>query len=48
MTATHQIDVANELTGRCYYQVLTAGPDHWGRYIDEYKVVDGRWRFADG
>jgi hypothetical protein len=49
MTATHQIDVIDQsnATGRCYYQVLTAvGLDHWGRYIDEYKVVDGRWRFA--
>ncbi len=49
MTATHQIDLVDEstATGRCYYQVLTAvGLDHWGRYIDEYKTVDGRWRFA--
>ena len=48
-TATHQIDVVSEsaATGRCYYQVLTAvGLDHWGRYMDDYKVVDGRWRFA--
>ena len=34
-------------TGRSYYQVLTAiGLDHWGRYIDEYRTVDGTWRFA--
>jgi uncharacterized protein (TIGR02246 family) len=49
MTATHQIEVLDEstATGRCYYQVLTAiGLDHWGRYIDEYKIVDGSWRFA--
>ena len=49
MTATHQIDVIDEsrATGYCYYQVLTAiGLDHWGRYIDEYRVVEGRWRFA--
>jgi len=19
---------------------------HWGRYLDEYRVVDGEWRFA--
>jgi hypothetical protein len=49
MTATHQIDLLHPSTakGRCYYLVLTAiGLDHWGRYIDEYKTVDGRWRFA--
>jgi ketosteroid isomerase-like protein len=49
MTATHQIDVIDRThaTGRCYFQVLTAiGLDHWGRYVDEYTVADGRWRFA--
>ena len=49
MTATHQIDVIDETTarGRCYYQVLTAvGLDHWGCYIDDYRSVDGRWRFS--
>ena len=48
-TATHQIDLADRQTarGRCYFQVLTtAGLDHWGRYVDEYRVVDGTWRFA--
>jgi len=48
-TSTLQIDVQNEhaATARCYYQVLLAdGLDHWGRYLDEYRVVDGRWRFA--
>jgi hypothetical protein len=48
-TATHQIDVldAATATGRCYFQVFTAsGLDHWGRYLDGYRVVDGRWRFA--
>jgi hypothetical protein len=48
-TATHQIDLIDEsrATGRSYYQVLTAiGLDHWGRYIDEYRTVDGTWRFA--
>ena len=35
-------------TSRCYYQVLTdRGLDHWGRYIDRYRRVDGRWRFAE-
>lgn len=49
VTGTHQIDVVDErrATGRCYYFVLTAvGLDHWGRYVDEYRVVDGAWRFS--
>ncbi len=49
MTATHQIDLVDETSalGRCYYFVITAvGLDHWGRYLDEYRVVDGAWRFA--
>jgi hypothetical protein len=34
-------------TGRCYFFVLTAvGLDHWGRYLDEYHVVDDEWRFT--
>ena len=34
-------------TGRCYYAVLTGtGLDHWGRYRDDYRFDDGRWRFA--
>jgi hypothetical protein len=29
---------------RTYYQVLsTFGLDHWGRYLDEFGVVDGEW-----
>jgi len=48
-TATLQIDVeaADRARSRCYYQVLMAhGLDHWGRYIDSYRTVDGKWRFA--
>jgi hypothetical protein len=47
-TATHQIDVlsAHEARGRCYYAVLTErGLDHWGRYVDEYLCLGGRWLF---
>jgi uncharacterized protein (TIGR02246 family) len=47
-TATHQIDVRSEsqARGRCYYAVLTEkGLDHWGRYVDEYRRVEGRWLF---
>ena len=53
-TATHQIDVvdAEHATGRAYFAVIvgSTGPggglDHWGRYLDDYVRVDGRWRFA--
>lgn len=46
---THQIDLVapGRATGRAYFTVLTrVGLDHWGRYLDDYRVVDGRWRFA--
>jgi 3-phenylpropionate/cinnamic acid dioxygenase small subunit len=48
-TATHQIDLvdADHASGRLYFQVLMAhGLDHWGRYIDKYVRIGGRWRFA--
>jgi uncharacterized protein (TIGR02246 family) len=47
-TSTHQIDLVSETEarGRCYYAVLTErGLDHWGRYLDEYRKLDGRWLF---
>ncbi len=47
-TATHQIDLidADHATGRCYFQVLMSrGLDHWGRYVDRYVRIDGRWFF---
>ena len=34
-------------TGRTYFSVLmTHGLDHWGRYDDKYRRVDGHWRFS--
>jgi ketosteroid isomerase-like protein len=48
-TATSQIDLASpeRATARSYYQVLLGdGLDHWGRYLDEFSVVDGRWLFT--
>ena len=47
-TATLQIDIASptEASSRCYYYVIMShGLDHWGRYIDDYGVIDGEWRF---
>ena len=32
--------------GCVYYMALSeAGIDHWGRYEDEYREIDGRWLF---
>ena len=48
-TSTHQIDLldATHAKGRCYYFVLMPhGVDHWGRYVDEYEMRDGRWVFT--
>jgi ketosteroid isomerase-like protein len=48
-TSTLQIDVESETfaRSRCYYHVIMAhGLDHWGRYIDEFTCVDGRWYIA--
>ncbi len=45
-TSTIQIDLASETSARVrsYYVVLsTFGLDHWGRYLDEFGVVDGEW-----
>jgi 3-phenylpropionate/cinnamic acid dioxygenase small subunit len=45
-TATHQIDLVDEshARGRCYFVVVMPhGVDHWGRYVDEYGLRDGRW-----
>ena len=48
-TSTHQVDfdAPTEARGRVYYQCLMPhGLDHWGRYTDQYRMVDGTWRFA--
>jgi ketosteroid isomerase-like protein len=48
-TATHQIDLLSdtEATGRAYFQVImTAGLDHWGRYLDSYRREGDRWKFS--
>ena len=48
-TSTVQIDVLDErhARARSYFQVLmNDGVDHWGRYTDEFAVVDDRWVFT--
>jgi hypothetical protein len=45
-TSTIQIDLESESLARVrsYYAVLSSfGLDHWGRYLDEFGVVDGEW-----
>jgi hypothetical protein len=47
-TSTLQIDVLDErrARSRSYFQVImNDGLDHWGRYTDEFGVVDDRWVF---
>jgi hypothetical protein len=49
LSTTLRVDVhdAERASGRAYYLVLMGtGPDHWGRYIDEYRQVDGSWRIS--
>lgn len=49
VSATVQVDLdgPDRARGRAYYVVfLDEGPDHWGRYVDEYRLVDGTWRIA--
>jgi hypothetical protein len=45
-TSNPTIDFESETQARVrtYYQVLSSfGLDHWGRYLDEFGVVDGEW-----
>ncbi len=47
--ATHQIDLVDQsnASGRLYFAVISSiGLDHWGRYIDTYRTIDGEWKFA--
>jgi len=38
---------SDEATGHAYFTVMTdRGVDHWGRYQDAYRPVNGHWRFA--
>lgn len=48
-TATHQIDIRDSQSARarCYFAVYTQdGLDHWGRYVDEFVYIEGRWLFS--
>jgi len=46
-TLTIELTGRNSARGRCYFSVYTQdGLDHWGRYTDEYRRVDGHWLFA--
>ena len=41
------LDGSGAATGHSYFTVMTdRGIDHWGRYQDAYRPVDGTWRFA--
>jgi ketosteroid isomerase-like protein len=48
-TSTVDIEVVSptEAHGSMYYFVfMHNGLDHWGRYLDDYRCDDGRWRIA--
>jgi hypothetical protein len=48
-TSTLQIDVVDQshARARSYFGVIMGGGlDHWGRYIDEFGVVDDQWVFT--
>lgn len=41
-----EVDGPDAARGTSYFFVVTErGPDHWGRYRDEYVQRDGRWLF---
>jgi hypothetical protein len=48
-TSTTMIDFRSQARARVrtYYAVLSSfGLDHWGRYLDEFELVDGTWLIA--
>ena len=48
-TTTLQIDVIDQAhaRSRCYFFVMMDhGLDHWGRYLDEFGVLGGKWLFT--
>jgi hypothetical protein len=41
-----EVDAPDRARGTSYFFVVTdRGPDHWGRYRDEYVCRGGRWMF---
>ncbi|HLM19312.1 MAG TPA: nuclear transport factor 2 family protein [Acidimicrobiia bacterium] len=49
-TSSPTIDFESETHARVrtYYAVLSSfGLDHWGRYLDEFGVVDGEWLITE-
>jgi hypothetical protein len=48
-TSTVAIRVVSETQAQAslyYFVLMQHGLDHWGRYDDEYRRVDGRWRIS--
>lgn len=46
--STHHIDFTGPDSARgVQYSLVVSeiGPDHWGVYEDEYKLIDGQWLF---
>ncbi len=46
-TVTIRVESQTRASAGLYYFVLMHhGLDHWGRYEDDYRLVDGRWRIS--
>ena len=42
-----ELEAPDRARGEAYFLVVTdRGVDHWGRYRDEYRRENERWRFA--